>query len=147
MPRGSGYSIRLTMTKEMRIALTNLAAMEGSPKDFIQALKALRLGLLCYGVLSVEDLQAMYLRKLISDDEAQFLLENGFVKEDFRPVKSEPLHQAEERRRLNLFYGDVIANWNGLKESSKLHHLKEARKHPDLPNAKRLCELVKEARR
>ena len=82
MPRGSGYSIRLTLTKEMRIALTKLTAQEEAPKDFPLILKALRLSLLCYGVLDGEDLQAMYRRKLIVDDEAQFLLENGFVKDD-----------------------------------------------------------------
>ena len=89
----------------------------------------------------------MYRRKLITDDEAQFLLVNGFVKEDFRPVKSEPLHQAEERRILNHQFGDVIKYFNGtMKESTKLIWLKRARKHPDLPNATRLLEFVKEAR-
>jgi hypothetical protein len=148
MPRGSGYSIRLTLTKEMRVALTKLTAQEEAPKDFPLALKALRLGLLCYGVLDEEDLQAMYKRKLITDDEAQFLLENGYVKEDFRPIKSEPLHQAEERRILNKQFGEVIKYFNGIiKESTKLYWLKRARKHPDLPNARRLLELVKEARK
>ena len=147
MPRGYGYAIRLTLTREMRVALTKLAASEASDRDFVQALKALRLGLLLYGVLTEDDLQAMYQRKLLDDDEAQFLLEHGFVPEDFRPVPSEPLHQAEERRRLNRFFGEVIAQWRGLKESSKIHHLTEARKHPDLPNARRLLELVKEAGR
>jgi len=137
----------LMLTKEMRIALTKLTAQEEAPKDFPLALKALRLGLLCYGVLDDEDFQAMYLRKKISDDEAQFLLENGYVKEDFRPIKSEPLHQAEERRILNKQFGEVIKYFNGtMKESTKLYWLKRARKHPDLPNARRLLMLVKEAR-
>jgi hypothetical protein len=144
-PRGSGYAIRLTLTKEMRIALTKLTAQEEAPKDFPLALKALRLGLLCYGVLTEVDLQAMYRRKLITDDEAQFLIENGFVKEDFRPVKSEPLHQAEERRILNTRFGDVIKYWNGtMKESTKIYWLRRARKQPDLPNARRLLALVQE---
>ena len=69
----------------------------------------------------------MYRRKLITDDEAQFLLVNGFVKEDFRPVKSEPLHQAEELRILNHQFGDVIKYFNGtMKESTKLIWLKRA---------------------
>jgi len=128
----------------MRVALTRLAAQENSPRDFILALKALRLGLLCYGVLTEDDLQSMYRRKLITDDEAQFLLEKGFVKDDFRPVKSEPIHQAEERRRLNLLFGNIIDQWKDLKESSKMHHVKEARKHPELPNARRLLAFAKE---
>jgi len=145
VPRGSGYAIRLTLTKEMRIALTKLTAQEEAPKDFPLALKALRLGLLCYGVLTEDDLQAMYRRKLITDDEAQFLIEKGFVKEDFRPVTSEPLHQAEERRILNKRFGDVIKYWNAaMKESTKIYWRRRARKHPDLPNARQLLELVKE---
>lgn len=145
--KGSGYMLPLMLTKEMRIALTKLTAQEEAPKDFPLALKALRLGLLCYGVLDEEDLQSMYQRKLITDDEAQFLLENGFVKEDFRPVKSELLHQAEERRILNNQFMDVIKCFNGtMKESAKLYWLKRARKYPDLPNARRLLELVKEVR-
>jgi hypothetical protein len=148
MPRGSGYPIRLTLTKEMRIALTKLAAQEDSPKDFIVALKVFRAGLIAYGVLNEEGLQAMYLRQKIRDDEAQFLIENGFVEDDFRPVKSEPLHQAEERRILNKQFGEVIKYFNGtMKESTKLYWLKRARKHPDLPNARRLLMLVKEARK
>jgi hypothetical protein len=148
MGKGSGHPIRLMLTKEMRIALTKLAAMEASSKDFIQALKVFRLGLIGYGVLNEDDLQSMYQRKLITDNEVQFLLENGFVKEDFRPVKSEPLHQAKERKLLNNQFGDVIKYFNGtMKESTKIYWLTRARKHPDLPNAKRLLELVKEAER
>jgi len=146
MPRGSGYPIRLTLTKEMRIALTKLAAQEDSPKDFIVALKVFRAGLIAYGVLNEEGLQSMYLRKKISDDEAQFLLENGFVKVDFRPVPKERLFQAKEIKLLNDQFGDVIKYFNGtMKESTKIHWIQEARKHPDLPNARRLLELVKEA--
>ncbi|NVM23322.1 MAG: hypothetical protein HWN68_16250 [Desulfobacterales bacterium] len=131
------------------MALTKLAAQEGSPKDFIVALKVFRAGLIGYGVLDEEGLQAMYLRKKIGDDEAQFLLENGFVKEDFRPVKSEPLLQANERRILNNQFKQVFERWeNGsLKESTKMYYKREAEKHPDLPNARRLLELMKEARR
>lgn len=130
----------------MRIALTKLAAQEASERDFIQALKALRLGLLCYGVLSDDELQAMYLRHLMDDDEVQFLLEHGFVTEDFRPVPKERLLQAEEIRQLNHRFGDVIKYWDdAMKASTKLHWLQEARKHIDLPNARRLLDLVKEA--
>jgi len=54
--KGSEYMLPLMLTKEMRVALTKLTAQEEAPKDFPLVLKALRLGLLCYGVLDGEDL-------------------------------------------------------------------------------------------
>jgi len=145
VPGGRGYAIRLTLTREMRIALTKLTAQEEAPKDVSLALKALRLGLLCYGVLIEGALQAMYWRTLITDDEAQVFVEKGVVNEDFRPGTSEPLHQAEERRILNKRFGDVIKYWNGtLKASAKLIWLKRGRTQPNLPHARQLLELVKE---
>lgn len=144
MPKGSGYWIKLTLTKEMRIALTQLAAQEGSSRDFVQALKALRLGLIAYGVLDVDALQSMYRRKKLTDDEVQFLLEEGFVKEDFRPIPIERIHQAAELNTLNTQFRNVIESWEGLKESSKIYWMKEARKYPDVPNANKLVAMVKE---
>ncbi len=138
-----GYRIPLALTKEMRIALTKLAAQEDSPTDFRQALKAMRVGMIIYGVLSPKDLQAMYRRELIDDDEAQFLLEKGLVKDDFRPVKVERLLQANELRALNNLYGDVILRWDDLKMSAKIRHLKDAIKYPDIPNAVKLVEMYK----
>ena len=146
--KGSGYRLPLMLTKEMKMAFDKLVVQLEMADDFPVALRVFRAGLLAYDVLDEDGLRAMYLRKKIHDDEAQFLMENGFVKEDFRPMKSEPLHQAEERRTLNKQFRDVIKYFNGtMKESTKLYWLKRARKHPDLPNAKRLLELVKEARK
>lgn len=138
--RGSGYRIPLTLTKEMRIALTKLAAQEDSPTDFRQALKAMRVGMIIYGVLNPQDLQAMYRRGLISDDEAQFLLEKGIVKDDFRPVKVERLYQALELKSLNNLYGDILLQWESLKTSAKIRHIKNAMKYPDVPNAVKLLK-------
>jgi len=146
--KGSGYRLPLMLTKEMKMAFDKLVVQLEMADDFPVALRVFRAGLIAYDVLDEEGLRAMYLRQKIRDDEAQFLIENGFVKEDFRPVKSEPLHQAEERRILNKQFRDVIKCFNdAMKESTKLYWLKRARKHPDLPNARRLLELAKEARK
>ena len=141
-----GYRIPLQLTREMKLALDRLSVKLESADDFPIALRVFRAGLLVYGVLSEDELQAMYLRKKVSDDEAMFLIEYGLVK-DFRPVKVEALLEAEERLKLNHTFGNVIDCWNsemGLKESSKMHYVEEARKYPDLPNAQKLLELAKE---
>ena len=146
--KGSGYRIPLTLTKEMRVALTKLAAQESSPTDFRQALKTMRVGMIVYEVLTSQDLQAMYLRNLIDDDEAQFLIEKGLVEKDFRPVRIERIHQANELKALNNMYGDILMQWESLKESAKMRHIENARKYPDVPNAVKLlkkCEIATKA--
>ena len=138
-----GYRIPLTLTKEMRVGLTKMAASEDSPTDFRQALKAMRVGMIVYGVLKPKDLQSMYLRQLIDDDEAMFLLEKGVVKEDFRPIKVEPIHQAYELKTLNNHFKSVKDQWSELKPSTKMYHLKQARKYPKIANAVKLLEIQK----
>ena len=141
---GRGYSLPLSLTREMRIALTKLAAQESSDRDFLVALKAMRAGLIVYGVLNDDDLQAMYRRGKVSDDEALFLMEAKLCK-DFRPVKLEALLQAEEMSKMNHFFGQVLEQWDSLMESSKMGHLEKAKKYPQLSNAVKIVQMVKEA--
>ena len=144
--KGSGYRIPLTLTREMRIALTKFAAQEESPTDFHLALRAMRVGLIVYGVLSEDDLRSMYHRKLINNDEAQFLIEKGLVKKDFRPISIEKIHQANELRMLNNQFRNVIESWEGLKECARIYWLKQARKYPDIHNAMKLLAIAKVAK-
>jgi len=141
----SGYRLPLMLTREMQIAHDRLKVKLESADDFPVALQVYRLGLICYDVLSEDELRSMYHRKLITDDEAQFLLEEGYVNEDFRPVSKERIHQANEVRILNTQFGDVIKCWDDvMKASTKMHWIREAKKHPDIPNARRLLDIVKE---
>jgi hypothetical protein len=142
MPRGSGYAIRLTLTREMRIALTKLTAQEEEPKDFPMALRCLRLGLYLHGVLSDNDYRTMYQRQLVSDDELQWLREAGYLTEDVRPIRSEPLLEAQQRKDLNQLLGQVLRQWPLLQASAQQHWWREAKRHPDLPNAERLLQCI-----
>ena len=147
--KGSGYRLPLMLTKEMKMAFDKLIVKLETADDFPVALRVFRAGLIAYDVLDEDGLRAMYLRKKIRDDEVMFLIENGFIKEDFRPVKSEPLLQANERRILNNQFKQVFERWgNGsMKESAKMYHLHEAKKYPDIPYAHKLLQLVKETAR
>ena len=48
-----------------------------------------------------------------------------------------------KNRQLNRHFGEVLAQWAGLKERSKQYHLKEAEKHKNLKNAQLLLDLAK----
>jgi hypothetical protein len=49
--------------------------------------------------------------------------------------------RAAECKSLNRHFGEVLAQWSTLKESSKRYHLKEAEKFKTLKNAKLVLEL------
>ena len=140
---GRGYSLPLQLTREMKIAFDKLKVQLESADDFPVALRVFRAGLIAYEVLDEDALQAMYVRGKVTADEAQFLIEAELCK-DFRPMKVEAIHEAEELVRLNKFFGQVLEQWDTIRESSKISHLERARKYPMLPNAVKLVKLVKQ---
>ena len=46
-----------------------------------------------------------------------------------------------KNRKINRHFGEVLAQWSQLKDSTKDYHLKEAEKHRNLKNAKLLLDL------
>lgn len=89
------------MEQDHMKAFDRLKVQMDSADDFPVGLKIFRAGLIAYGVLDGDALQSMYRRKKVTDDEVMFLLEEGFVKDDFRTIKIEAIHQAVERKALN----------------------------------------------
>lgn len=139
---GNGFRLPLFLTEEMQQGLIDLSSKTHTTGTFALALKVMRAGFIQYGVLSNKQLQAMYQRKLILDEEVEFMLKTKLVSEDFRPVKIERLHQANEIRMLDKYFIDVIDCWKELKPKSKARHIKNASKYPDLASAKRLLEVA-----
>lgn len=139
---GRGYSLPLQLTKEMKVAHDRLKVQEDSADDFPIALKIYRAGLIVYGVLDESNLQKMYLRQKVGDDEAQFLMEKGLT-QDFRPVKVEPLFQSEELAQLNKTFADVITQRESMTMTNLTYYVEKAGKYPMLPNARRLLDVVK----
>jgi len=146
---GRGYTLPLQLTTEMKKSLDRLKVQLDDANDFPIALRIFRAGLIVYGVLDEQDMQTMYIRGKITDDEVQFLIEAGLCK-DFRPVRVEALRDAEELNRMNKMFGDVVEarlSPLGLNEASWMDWVERAKKYPTLPNAVKLLELVKAVER
>lgn len=140
---GSGYRLPLQLTKEMKMAMDKLVVELETPNDFPVALRVFRAGLILYGVLDVDALGSMFRRGKIDDVEAQFLVDKCLV-EDFRPVTVEVKRKMETDEALNREFADVLDCWGTLKDSSKVYHLKRAKKYKHLSYAKKLLAFVNE---
>jgi hypothetical protein len=141
---GSGYRLPLQLTKEMKMSLDKLVVKLETPNDFPVALRVFRAGLIAHGVLDEDGLRSMYLRKKIDDAEAQFFIEKGLVNHDFRPLKKEVKRKIEDDEALNKHFAKVLDSWDELKDSSKIYHLEQAKKHSHLSYAKKLLNFVNE---
>ena len=144
--KGNPFRLPLMLTREMKLASDRLNVRMGEPMDFAIALKVYRAGLLAYGVLEFQELQSMYQRGKIGDDEALFLIEAGLTR-DFRPVKVNPILQATEVKQATDIYGFIAKSWEGLTESNKQKWYDEALLHPSIPGARRIIELCKEIKK
>ena len=140
---GNPYRLPLALTKEMKIAIDRIVVKEGVADDFPVALKVFRAGLLVYGGFTEKEIQEMYLRRKITNEEVNFLIDKSLVK-DFRSMTVEAQKQKEDIIKFDREFKNVIESWEGMKDRSKQIWLEKAKQNPELPNAKALLRMVNE---
>ena len=142
---GNSYRKTLALTKEMKMASDKLVVREHTPNNFPLALRSMRTGLLVLGALTEKDMEEIYKRKKVLDDEIDFDLEKGLIVNDFRKFIL-PSKEVNEKLKIDKELGTVLAIWNDPhyknKKGWREYWIKLANAHPDLPNAKKLIELI-----
>lgn len=93
------------------------------------------------GKLSEADYEVLKEKYSVTIQEAQEM--KKVTPEQLRAEAREEENHNNYNRKMNRHFGEVLAQWSTLKDSTKEYHLKAAEEHKKLKNAKLVLDLAK----
>lgn len=130
----SEHKYTLFLDRTLYTATIRLQADRGLGRSFSVLLPYVT-GMHEMGYINDEDFSLYQTRYSVTlDAAANAPTEAQIIREERKETKY---------KRLNKKFGEVLAQWSQLKESSKNYHLKEAAKYRNLKNARLLLDLAK----